>query len=114
MAVASAGPTPRHSISAGQMLRLMPNQQCQSTEGKVDSGHTAMQSIRCSLLLHTQRGQSVCWSRQLCKTDELIAIPFGVRTRGGPMYYAGTGTESPSPHRKGTFGGGYLDTRVAR
>ena len=28
-------PTPHHSIFTGQMLFLMPNQQCQSTEGKL-------------------------------------------------------------------------------
>jgi len=27
-------PTPHHSIFKGQMLFLMPNQQCQSTEGE--------------------------------------------------------------------------------
>jgi len=27
-------PTPRHSIFTGRMLFLMPNQLCQSTEGK--------------------------------------------------------------------------------
>jgi len=31
-------PRPRHSFFAGRMLFLTPNQQCQSTEGKLLSG----------------------------------------------------------------------------
>jgi len=30
-----AKPAPHHSIFTGQMLFLTPNQQCQSTEGKL-------------------------------------------------------------------------------
>jgi len=30
-------PTPNHSIFAGRMVFLTPNQQCQSTEGKEDN-----------------------------------------------------------------------------
>jgi len=32
-------PTPLHSIFTGQMLFVMPNQQCQSTEGSIRNLH---------------------------------------------------------------------------
>jgi len=50
-------PTPHHSIFTGQMLFLMPNQQCQSTEGKKFIINTQQQVDAVIKILL----QSGCW-----------------------------------------------------